>query len=126
MLQQGARCVPRSATPAVETGATNVAHEYALAEAFACVSDARPCSKSEQLKQVGLVRARRQGNDHILVVQFNLRTLILSAQGRPAVKLDVSGAKMQGWLVANNSMSIAIVCLSCSQTLNVTNELHLW
>ena len=43
-------------------------------------------------------------------------TLTLSAQGLPAVKEEVSGGKMQGWLLANRPMNLdAIAAPSCTQ-----------
>ncbi len=43
-------------------------------------------------------------------------TLTLSAQGFPAVKEEVSGGKMQGWLLANRPMNLdAIVAPICTQ-----------
>ena len=103
-MWQGAWRVPRPTKPAVETGATNVAPEHALAEASACVLSARSCSKYQGTSQNNLATKqnsrfkqdmceyRSQGNRSILTVGSKVRTLILSAQGRPAVKLDVSGA----------------------------------
>lgn len=42
-----------------------------------------------------------------------VNTLTLSAQGLPAVKEEVSGGKMQGWLLANRPMNLdAIVAPS--------------